>query len=135
LDHLSDEKEIAETFEFLIYLMDFALESDWILSYENPGASCVWNGLLVNIMKEGQNYVLSEEEAGFFGDMFSMEKPFLSNGIKDVFDGIFNHLICCYTSLDVDMNVQYIGEFSRFVLKNKGKNVESVDSCFGCCPF
>jgi hypothetical protein len=138
LDHLSDEKDIAETFEFLIYLMDFALESDWILSYENPGTSCLWNGLLVNVMKQGQNYVLSEEEAGFFGDMFSMEKPFLTNGLRDVFDGIFNQLIRRYTSLDVDMNVQYIGEFSSVTLKNEYKNAKSVsmmESIMGCCPF
>jgi hypothetical protein len=133
LDHLSDEKDIAETFEFLIYLMDFALESDWILSYENPGASCVWNGLLVNIMKQGQNYVLSEEEAGFFRDMFFMEKPFLTNWLRDVFDGIFGHLIRRYTKVDIDMNIRYIGEFSRFVLKNEGTKV--MNSGLGCCPF
>jgi len=138
LDHLSEEKEIAETFEFLIYLMDFALESDWILSYENPGASCVWNGLLVNIMKQGPNYVLAEEEAGFFKDMFFMEKPFLTNGLRDVFDGIFNHLIRRYTVLDKDMNIQHIGEFSKVTLKNKVKNAETVnmiESIMGCCPF
>jgi hypothetical protein len=133
LDHLSDEKEIAETFEFLIYLMDFALESDWILSYENPGSSCVWNGLLVNIMKQGQNYILSEEEAGFFRDMFFMEKPFLTNGLRDVFDGIFSHLIRRYTKVDIDMNIRYTGEFSRFALKNEG--IKVIDSGLGCCPF
>ena len=136
LDHLSDEKDIAETFEFLIYLMDFVLESDWILSYENPGNSCVWNGLLLNVMKQGQNYVLSEEEAGFFKDMFFIEKPFLSNGLRDVFDGIFGHLIRRYTKVDIDMNIRYNGEFSKFTLKNERINtVKLMDSGLGCCPF
>jgi len=136
LDHLSDDRDIAETFEFLIYLMDFSLESDLILSYENPGASCLWNGLLLNVMKQGSKYVLTEEEAGFFGDMFSIEKPFLTNGLKDVFDGIFSQLIRRYTTVDDDINIRYIGKFSRFTLKNEGTNtVKLVDSGLGCCPF
>jgi hypothetical protein len=136
LDHLSDDRDIAETFEFLIYLMDFSLESDLILSYENPGASCLWNGLLFNVMKQGSKYVLTEEEAGFFGDMFSIEKPFLTNGLKDVFDGIFSQLIRRYTTVDDDINIRYIGKFSRFTLKNEGINtVKLVDSGLGCCPF
>lgn len=138
LDHLSEEKEIAETFEFLIYLMDFALESDWILSYENPGSSCVWNGLLLNVMKQGSKYVLTEEECGIFRDMFFMEKPFSTNSLKDVFDGIFSHLIHRYTELDKDMNIQHIGAFSSVTLKNEVKTTKSVskkDSCLGCCPF
>jgi hypothetical protein len=136
LDHLSDDRDIAETFEFLIYLMDFSLESDLILTYENPGTSCLWNGLLVNIMKQGQNYVLTEEEAGFFRDMFSTEKPFLTNGLRDVFDGIFSQLIRRYTTVDDNMNIRYIGDFSRFTLKNEGINtVKLVDSVLGCCPF
>ena len=138
LDHLSDDRDIAQTFEFFIYLMDFSLESDWILSYENPGASRVWNGLLLNVMKRGEEYVLTEEEAMFFRDMFFVEKPFLTNGLRDVFDGIFIHLIHRYTKLDKDMNIQQIGEFSRFTLKNKILNanaVKKMDSLMGCCPF
>ena len=84
-------------------------------------------------MKQGQNYVLSEEESGFFRDMFFMEKPFLTNGLRDVFDGIFSHLIRRYTNVDIDMNIRYNGGFSRFVMKNEGTKV--MNSGLGCCPF
>jgi hypothetical protein len=138
LDHLSEDKDIAESFEFLIYLMDFSLESDRILDFGNPGFHKLWNGFLLNVMKHGIKYVLSDEESKFYSEMFFMEKPFLSNGLKDVFDGIFSNLIRKFTEIDQDFSIRYVGDFSKYVLKNESnynKEANLVKSALNCCPF
>lgn len=81
LDHLSDETDIAHSFEFLIYLMDFVLDNlrpglglDNIVG--NPNKSPIWNGLILRVMTMGKKCELLSDELIFFQGFFGFSTPF-----------------------------------------------------------
>ena len=74
LDHINDNKKIYESFEFIIYLMDYILENDFINTFGNPIIDKKWNSLLLNIMKYGKEYTLTNDEKKLYQKMLHLFK-------------------------------------------------------------
>jgi hypothetical protein len=66
-DHLLKER-IKESFEFIIYLMDYLLEKG--CSIENPIHNEIWNNFVLNIIKHGKNYRLTKKEKKVYKKLF-----------------------------------------------------------------
>jgi hypothetical protein len=136
LDHLSDETDIAHSFEFLIYLMDFVLDN-LRLNPENivgnPNKSAIWNGLMLRVMTMGKKCVLTSDELICFQGFFGFSTPFLKTNILDVYNLIFVRLIARYTEIsDLDAKSYIsIGQFSSLALPN---NILPQNHCL-CSRF
>lgn len=127
LDHLTNEEDIAHSFEFLVYLMDYVLDRPDII-VGNPNKSAIWNGLMLRVMKEGTKCELSSDELIFFQGFFGFSTPFSKTNILDVYNLIFVRLIARYTEIgDLDAKTyNSIGPFSSLVLPN---NISSGNQC------
>ena len=127
LDHLTNEEDIAHSFEFLVYLMDYVLDRPDII-VGNPNKSAIWNGLMLRVMKEGTKCELSLDELIFFQGFFGFSTPFSKTNILDVYNLIFVRLIARYTEIgDLDAKTyNSIGPFSSLVLPN---NISSNNQC------
>ena len=109
-DHIADNK-IYESFEFIIYLMDYILESEYINNFENPIINKIWNKLVLNIMKYGKEYTLTIEEQELYAKIFDFEIK--KNNISEIYYEIYCKLVLKY-------NVIYKSNNNSYILKPSG---------------
>jgi len=96
LDHIVDENDIRQSFEFLIFLMDFVLDKA-DREIENPATSTVWNRLVARVMKQGPRCQLYANELVYFSNMFGLYAGFRSAQILDVYRELADHLRSRYS--------------------------------------
>lgn len=126
IDHIEDENALFESFEFIIYLMDFVLESDRINDFGNPTHNLIWNKLTLNSMVGGKECFVSEEERKLYSNIFNFEVS--ETSIGDIYKEIYNELKKRYYG---------VGKFSRVSLKNNLSTYphgNRKEGCFLCCP-
>ena len=97
LDHINDNKKIYESFEFIIYLMDYILESDFINIFGNPIINKKWNSLVLNIMKYGKEYTLKDDEKELYQKIFNFK--FKNNNVVDMYYELYCKLALQYNSI------------------------------------
>jgi len=144
LDHLSSEK-ISESFEFIIYLMDYTFKK----SIENPVKNKVWNELVVNVMKNGKYHVLTKNEKKEYTRLFG---KISGKTVIDIYYSIYSKLLLRYNKLIKMKNYNElaqplvgftnsdkfsaIGPFSKLALQMRNKNdytflkLKRTFSCF-----
>lgn len=126
IDHIEDEIALFESFEFIIYLMDFVLDSNHINEFGNPTHDLIWNKLTLNSMVHGKECLVSEEERKLYSNIFNLEIS--ETSIGDVYKEIYNGLKKRYYG---------VGKFSRLALKNNLSTYTRgnfKEGSFLCCP-
>lgn len=130
IDHIENETGMHESFEFIIYLMDFVLDSDKINSHKNPIINSTWNNLVYNAMTHGKNCSLTDEERELYSTIFEFEIK--GKTIEDVHNEIFKELKTRYSEC---------GKFSQYAIKKNNIGKEDLlvrtdiqGCCFLCVP-
>jgi hypothetical protein len=136
LDHINDSKKIYESFEFIIYLMDYVLESDHINNFGNPIINKIWNNIVLNIMKFGKEYNFNKDEKDLYEKIFKCKLK--SINVVDIYYELYCKLVIKYNSIykSQDNKNNYIlkpsGLFSLLTLSidsNKSINNDILDNC------
>ena len=99
-DHILDDKDILESFEFIIYLMDHILnnkEQDKTNSLQNPIKDPIWNNIALNAMIHGKNYNLTQDEINVYNKIFDININ--KNTIEDVYYEIYWNLTLKYNKI------------------------------------
>ena len=117
IDNITDNAKLFELFEFIIYLMDYILESDLINTFENPIMNKIWNNFMLKIIVSGNECELNNSEKEMYENIFKM-KIFKTN-LNDVYYEIFNKLVLRYNTLVPN------GKFSSLCLKPYDKKIDS----------
>ncbi len=130
IDHIDDDNIIHESFEFIVYLMDFILDSDKINGHGNPIINSTWNDIVYNAMTYGKNYSLTDDERELYSTIFEFQIK--GKIIDDVYNEIFTELKKRYSKC---------GKFSQCALKKNNTEQECTsvqtriqEGCFLCCP-
>ena len=130
IDHIEDENLVYESFEFIVYLMDFILDSDKINENGNPIVNSTWNNVVYNAMTHGKKYSLVDEERKLYSDIFDFEIQ--GKTIEDVYQEIFKELKIRYAEC---------GKFSQRAIKKNNvvkectpTQIDIQEGCFLCCP-
>ena len=113
LDHINDSKKIYESFEFIIYLMDYILESDYINNFGNPIINEKWNTILLNIMKYGKEYNFNKDEKDLYEKIFKFK--FKSINVVDIYYELYCKLVMKYNSIYKSQDKEY-----NYILKPSG---------------
>lgn len=87
LDHICDVSLVKESFEFIVYLMDFVLESDNVNYYGNPILTPIWNNIVLNVMIHGRDYRLTQPERGLYEEIFLCK--FSGNTVNEIYGELF----------------------------------------------
>ena len=119
-DHL-DKKKIHESFEFIIYLMDYILDHK-TPDIKNPITNKIWNALVCNCMIYGKEYTLNKEELELYSSIFNIKLYRLKNKtIKDVYYYIYYKLICRYSQITNIDSIIPCGNYSKLTLTKYDK--------------
>jgi hypothetical protein len=125
-DHITDEKLIKESFEFIIYLIDFILDYEYDL--DNPLFNNIWNNLVYNVMRNGKKYILSSDEIKLFNEILNIDLKELN--IFNVYYEIFHFLKNKYNDVKKEGKKYYLvpkGKFSKLSLcKNEIMNINNT---------
>ena len=127
-EHISNEKLLFESFEFIIYLMDYILETDSINNFGNPIVNSLWNQVVLNSMIYGKDYILSNDEKNIYERIFNMK--FLKTSINDIYYEIYNKLVQSYNVITPSnynekiFKFEPIGKFSSNSLNIQYKEYE-----------
>ena len=113
LDHINDSKKIYESFEFIIYLMDYILESDYINNFGNPIINEKWNNIVLNIMKFGKEYNFSKDEKDLYEKIFKFKLK--SINVVDIYYELYCKLVMKYNSIYKSQDKEY-----NYILKPSG---------------
>ena len=134
LDHITDSKKIFESFEFVIYLMDYILDTDeYIDTFDNPIKSTVWNNIVLNVIRTGKEYILMEEEKEIYEKIFNIKIK--SSTIIDIYYEIYWSLIMkfnkIYLSSDGHTNtddflLMPVGKYSNLTLDIQNINLKDI---------
>jgi len=119
-DHL-DKHNIHESFEFIIYLMDYILDQK-TPDIQNPIRNKIWNNLVCNSMIYGKKYILNKEELQLYSSIFNIKLHTLKNKtIKDVYYYIYYKLICRYSQISTIDSIIPCGNYSKLTLTRYDK--------------
>ena len=131
LDHLDDNK-LTKSFEFIIYLMDYILESDYINNFENPITNKIWNKFVVNILKYGKNYILNSDEIELYEKILNIKLN--KNTLYDIYNEIYFNFIIkfnkFYKSIEnnsKDYVLIPIGSYSSLTLDTQYINMDLLN--------
>ena len=97
-DTIIEDSKLFESLEFIIYLMDYVLENDNILTFENPILNKEWNNIVLNTMIYGKEYILSNDEKHIYEKIFDTKLK--NTNVQDIFNEIFLNLIVKYNDID-----------------------------------
>jgi hypothetical protein len=127
-DHIDDTKKIYESFEFIIYIMDYILENDYINNFENPIINKIWNSILLNVIKYGKEYIFTNEEKELYEKIFNLK--FNNNNIVDIYYELYCKLSlkynCVYKLENTNYILKPIGLFSSLTLnENSNKSINN----------
>jgi hypothetical protein len=161
LDHIVEVSKLKECFEFIIYLMDFILETDDIDYYGNPILDPNWNNIVLNIMLHGKEYRLTQQEKELYERIFlftplknSTNLPFtdlnvanlhgyklVGNNVGEIYNEIRNIFIERYkngglfSKYTLEHNVSIPEKQSnKTILKDKDKDKDKDDKK-SCCTI
>jgi hypothetical protein len=109
-DYIVDSSRFYESFEFIIYLMDFVLDSEMSNSLENPIFSSVWNDVVYRLIMNGKDALLSSMEVKIYSSIFSMN--ITKTCVSEIYYEIFQILKTRYSRT---------GSFSKYVLSRNGE--------------
>ena len=127
-DHITDSNLIFESFEFLIYLMDYILENE--IDIENPIHNNVWNNLVYNIMTNGKDYNLSCDEIFIYNKLLNLD--IFSNNIKDVYYEIYFKFLFRYNDIvktnDNDIYIEPTGLYSKLTLEKRNIDIKYFET-------
>jgi hypothetical protein len=99
LEHITNESQLQESFDFIILLMDIILENDDILLFGSPITNKIWNDLVLNIMIHGKTYEFNENEKQLYEKIFKIQLQSLKT--IDVFYQIYNELFVRYNYIQL----------------------------------
>jgi hypothetical protein len=120
-DHISDNNKIIESFEFIVFLIDYILENEYIQYLETPIYSKLWNNIVLQCMKIGNQYIMSDEEIEIMNYIFDIK--ITSKKIINVYYEIFWNLknkFCKRIIIEYNKYLMKpIGKMSSLVLENK----------------
>jgi hypothetical protein len=94
LDYISDQKMLKESREMIIHLMDYVLDINEI---DNPIINPVWNDIMIHVMENGKDYIMSREEKLQYELIFKCKLK--KNKINDVYYEIYYKLIRKYNDI------------------------------------
>ena len=120
-DHISDNNKIIESFEFIVFLIDYILENEFIQYLETPIYSKLWNNIVLQCMKIGNQYIMSDEEIEIMNYIFKIKIS--AKKIINVYYEIFWNLknkFCKRIIIEYNKYLMKpIGIMSSLVLENK----------------
>lgn len=132
LDHLCDDNKLFKSFEFIIYLMDYILESEYINNFENPIINKIWNKFIVNILKYGKDYILNSEEIELYEKILNIKLT--KNVLEDIYNEIYFHFIIKFNKFykSVENNSKDyvlipIGSYSSLTLDTQYINMDLLN--------
>ena len=139
LEHICDEKNIHESFEFIIYLMDYILESDHINSFENPIFNKIWNNITLQCIIHGHKYNLTNEEKELYENIFQIK--FKKYNVLEMYYELYCNFKIKYNKIYKDENNLYTiiprGKFSFYALsklENKKTEInDEFENFNNCC--
>jgi len=120
-DYISDQKMMKESLEMMIHLMDYVLDMNEI---DNPVTNPIWNEIVMNVMQNGKDYVLTKEEKLQYELIFKQKMK--SKDIKGMYYEIYYQLIRKYNEIKLmkkkNVNVKLykkipIGKYSRLTME------------------
>lgn len=131
LDHLDNSKSIEESFEFIIWLIDWALDPENTFDIPNPIKNVDWNNLVYGCFKQGKEYKLNLEQISLYSKLFKLAIN-ENTSIKNFYTLLKNYLIIKYSKVFVEKDktnsYKFIlgpcGEFSKYCLEKKEINKE-----------
>ena len=131
IDNITDNAKLFELFEFIIYLMDYILESDLINTFENPIMNKIWNNFMLKIIVSGNECELNNSEKEMYENIFKMKIS--KTNLNDVYYEIFNKLVLQYNTLSKGSseNIHTLvpnGKFSSLCLKPYNKKIEHINT-------
>ncbi len=134
LDHITEPKKIFESFEFIIYLMDYILDTEeHIHTFENPIKSNIWNNIVLNVIQYGKEYMLIDEEREVYEKIFNVKLK--SSTVIDIYYEIYWNLIMkfnkTYLSTDGEKNIEDFllmpnGKYSNLTLDIQNLNLKNI---------
>jgi hypothetical protein len=134
LDHITEPKKIFESFEFIIYLMDYILDTEeHIHTFENPIKSNIWNNIVLNVIQYGKEYMLIDEEREVYEKIFNIKLK--SSNVIDIYYEIYWNLIMkfnkIYLSTNSEKNIEDfllmpIGKYSNLTLDIQNLNLKNI---------
>lgn len=124
LDYISDTELMSESFEFIIYLMDFLLEKieKGGIEVENPIYHDVWNGIVLTSITFGHNAVLTDVEKQVYENLLGVQIK--SHNIYLIYYEILHFLHMRYNNISFvttenKYRIEPIGLFSKRTLTTK----------------
>ena len=123
-DFISDNKLLKESFEFIIYLMDYVLEIEEN-NIINPIYNESWNNITYKLIKDSKNAILTDDEIEFYEKLLNINiKNLLINKYtKDIYYSIYFNLLTKYNIIELNDNNSYkiipSGKFSKLTLNTK----------------
>ena len=128
-----NKEEMYRSFEFIIYLMDFILDSDDINKFGNPVENAQWNEIVLNAMYYGDQHELLHDQRILYENIFNISLSELT--ICSVYYEIYGKLIKKYNTLIYEENkgtytVIPIGKYSQFALKIKTNKINNSSSWY-----
>jgi hypothetical protein len=130
LDHITDTNKVFESFVFIIYLMDYILESDFINNFNNPITNKLWNQIALKIIINGINTELNIEEIQLYEQIFQIKLNDKTD-IFNVYNTIYDSLLFKYNIIDlISINNSYNyyiipnGIFSSLTLKPYNRKIK-----------
>jgi hypothetical protein len=107
-DYIPNQILVKESFEFIIYLMDYVYDLyDKNSDISNPIYDTLWNDLVCNIMIHGKKYSMIDSEIIFYNKLFNIDIGTSNISIKEYYYLIYDFLQFKYISS---------GKFSSLVL-------------------
>jgi hypothetical protein len=128
-DLISDNKNIFESFEFIIYLMDYILENDDTI--DNPIIDKLWNQIVLKTIINGKDNILSNNEKKIYENMFNIKLK--KTNIVDIYYELYDILLLKFNILvktaeeDTFVLVPN-GKFSLYSLKSYTKQIKLTDT-------
>jgi hypothetical protein len=131
-EHIKKSSNLFESFEFIIYLMDYILENDYINTFENPIINKIWNQVVLKMIICGKNCQLTQEEIELYEKIFNMK--IYNKTIIDIYYEIYGELMTKYNILTEMIephmyNCIPIGDFSKLTMKveNRKLNIHIIN--------
>ena len=128
-DHISDNEKLFESFEFIIYLMDYILEIDDII--DNPIINKLWNQIVLKTIVNGKDNELNNNEKKIYENIFNIKLKKIN--VVDIYYEIYDALLLKFNILvktaeeDTFVLVPN-GKFSLYSLKSYTKKIKLTDT-------
>jgi hypothetical protein len=102
-DHITNETNLYESLEFIVYLMDYILDSSNNVELENPIKNKIWNNIVLNTIIYGSSYNLNEDEIDVYNKIFNIN--IRSRTMEDIYFEIYWNLMSKYNVIYNTSNV------------------------------